>query len=322
MLRTALYASICGLIAWTSPAHADDNDIVLARLGNLVGAGQNMNVIGDNQDFRSAISELGVVLAPRLLSSADTLGFGGFQFTADMSFTTINNDASYWRMRQSSPDPTGTMGIAHGSGTMRSTGIFMRKGMWLPLPSFEFGVGAVHLADSRIWTGQLYAKMALHEGYHGWPLPSLSFRGAASRMMGNQDVDLTVVSLDASMSKSFGISGAVNFEPYVGGNLLIIIPRSEVIDKTPQTAGDNRMNFVFRDQDDILRNRIFLGFKLQYYVFALLVEANFALPGSSIDDHGATDMSCADVGGTTTVCDSTDQAGTQETYTVSIGLDF
>lgn len=312
----------CILVPFAEPAHADGNDIVLSRLGNVIDVGGAQDVIGDSNDFRAAISELGVVLAPRLMSSADSLGFGGFQFSVDMGFSTINSDQDYWRMRESSTDPLGNGAGDHGSGVMRTTGIFMRKGMWLPLPSFEFGAGAVHLADSRIWTGQIYAKFSLHEGYHGWPLPSLSIRGAASRMMGSQHLDLTIASIDASMSKSFGISGTVNLEPYIGGNMLIIIPRSEVIDGTPHIAGDGRMNFVFRNQADILRNRIFTGFKLQYYVFAMIFEANFALPGRSVDDHPNSDADCADVGTTTTVCDTLDRAGTQETYTISIALDF
>ena len=296
---------------------------MLSRLGNTIDlGGGNMDVIGNNLDFRAAISELGVVLAPRLMSSADSLGFGGFQFSADLGFTTINSTEDYWRMRESSEDPTGVGGAGHGSGVMPTMGLFVRKGMWLPLPSFEFGAGAVHLSDSRIWTGQIYAKFSLHEGYHGWPLPSLAIRGAASRMMGSQDIDLTIASIDASMSKSFGIGGTVNIEPYIGGNVLIIIPRSEVIDGTPHMAGDNRMNFVFRDQADIVRNRIFTGFKLQYYVFAMIFEADFALPGRSLDDHPSSDNDCADVGQSTTVCDSIDLAGTQETYTISLALDF
>lgn len=319
MFRYVVIASIVGSVSWTAPAIAGDNDIVLSRLGNTTADG--MDAFGDNLAFRSAISELGVVLAPRLMSPADTLGFGGFQFTVDLGFTSINNQADYWRMRASSEDADLTTGRGHGSGFMQTTGIFMRKGMWFPAPSFEIGAGAVHLNNSRIWTGQVYAKFALHEGYHGLPLPSLSLRGAGSRMMGAQDVDLTIVSVDASMSKSFGFGGSINFEPYLGGNLIIIIPRSEVIDKTPQTMGDRRLNFVFRDQDNILRNRIFGGFKLQYYVFALLFEVNYALAGTSVDDRGV-DADCADVGAMTASCNSTDQASAQQTYTISLGMDF
>lgn len=328
MPRNALMAPLGGLSAalfllFSAPAHAGDNDLVLSRLGTTIDVGGGvMDVIGNSSDFRAAVSELGVVLAPRLMSSADSLGFGGFQFSVDMGFTTINSGENYWRLREGSNDPTGTGNGDHGSGVMRTMGIFMRKGMWLPLPSFEFGAGAVHLADSRMWAGQVYAKFSLHEGYHGWPIPSLSIRGSGSRMMGSQHLDLTVASIDASMSKSFGIAGTLNVEPFIGGNLLIIIPRSEVIDGTPHIPDDNRLNFVFRNQADILRNRIFTGFKLQYYIFALIFEADFALPGRSVDDHPNSEEDCADVGAMTTVCDSLDRAGTQETYTISLALDF
>ena len=173
------------------------------------------------------------MLAPHLLTPADTIGFGGFQLTVDYATTTIDADASYWRVLQSSPDPTGTGSGAHGDGMMRTVGLFVRKGMWFPVPSFEVGAGAVHLVDSHTWAGQLYAKLALHEGYHDLPMPILAVRGAVSRMMNQRELDLTVASLDIAVSKHFGIGGTWRFDPFVGWNLLMIIPRSEVIDPTP-----------------------------------------------------------------------------------------
>lgn len=307
-------------MAMSSAARAGDNDIVLSRLGNLVGAGED--AIGDSLAYRSMVSELAVVLAPRLLAPADTLGFGGFQFAADLGFTTINDAAPYWRVLESSPDPVGGMGVSHGSRVKPTLGMFVRKGLWLPLPSFEVGLGAVHLTGSRMWSAQGYAKFALFEGYHGWPLPSLAVRGGVSRMMGEPDLDLTILSVDASMSKAFGIAGSVALEPYAGFSALVIVPRSEVIDKTPNTLDDEELNFVFEDQDAILRNRIFGGFKIKYYVFALILEGSVALAGTSVDDRPGTEDDCAMVGAMSTNCDSTDQAELQQTYTVSLGLDF
>lgn len=311
------------LVGAIAPAHAGPNDVVLGRLSTQVGDGENATVIGDNLAYRSVVSELGVVLAPRLMSPADTLGFGGFQFAADMGFSTINHTADYWRVLHSSPDPTGAMaGTSHGNGTMTTLGLHVRKGVWLPVPSFEVSAGLVHLRDSQLWSAQGTGKLALHEGYHGWPVPSLALRGAVSRVMGSQEIDLTIVSLDGSISKTIGLFGTVGLEPYLGWNTLIIIPRSEVMDKTPHMADDRRLIFVFRDQDNIYRNRIFAGFKLQHHIFALLFEADFALAGSSVDDRVGTDVNCADVTMPTASCDSTDQAGAQQTYTVSLALDF
>ena len=77
--------------------------------------------------------------------------------------------------------------------------MFARKGLWfLPLPSFEVGAGAVNVSGSKMWAAQIYGKFAIQEGFHDWPLPSLAVRGAASRLMGADQLDLTVASLDVS----------------------------------------------------------------------------------------------------------------------------
>jgi hypothetical protein len=309
-------------------ARAGDNDLVLSRLGTVItdGGGDPIDVIGSNIDFRALASELGVVLAPRLLTPSDTLGFGGFQFSADIAYTSISHDQPYWRVLESSPDPGGGA-VSHGPELMPTVGFFARKGIWLPLPSFEVGVGAVHMLESRIWAGQGYLKLALHEGYHELPIPSVALRVGASRVMGTDQIDLTVGSFDASVSKDFGLAGTMTVSPYGGWNLLWIVPRSEVIDRTPQVdirvmPTDARMNFSFDEQDDILRHRFFAGLKLQYYVFALTLEGTYALAGESVDDRAGTDLDCADADVPTTRCDAEDSSGTQQTYTVSFGFDF
>jgi hypothetical protein len=71
-----------------------------------------------------------------------------------------------------------------------------------------------------------------------------------------------------------------------------------------------------------LRHRLFGGLKLKYYVFAITLEAAIAMAGSSVDDRRGTDVDCATAPSPTTFCNSTDQAKLQETYTVSIALDF
>jgi hypothetical protein len=315
-------------LCMTQPARADDNDLILGRLATrMTDAGGNLTgVVGQNLELRALASQLGVVLAPHLLTPADTLGFGGFQLTVDYATTTIDSDASYWRVLQGSPDPSGAGSVAHGEGMMRTVGLFVRKGLWFPVPSMEIGGGAIHLVDSHTWTGQLYTKLALHEGYHQLPIPSLSFRGAVSRMMNQRELDLTVTSLDIAISKHVGVGSTWRFDPYGGWNLLLITPRSEVIDPTPQidplvSPSDLMMNFVFTDQDNIIRHRFFVGAKLQYYVFQLTIEAQFALAGSSTDDRIGTSEACLP-NSTTTMCDAQDAAAAQRTLSMSAGFDF
>jgi hypothetical protein len=320
------------ILCITSTASADQNDLILSRLGTPItdGSGNVTGVIGQNLELRSLSSQLGVVLAPHLLTPADTIGFGGFQLTVDYATTTIDSTASYWRVLRGSPDPSGTGTGAHGDGMMRTVGLFARKGMWFPVPSLEVGGGAVHLVDSNTWAGQLYTKLALHEGYHQLPIPSLAVRGAVSRMMNQRELDLTVSSLDIVMSKHWGIGSTWRFDPYGGWNLLMIVPRSEVIDPTPNidpaspegiASMDLLKNFVFKDQDIIFRNRLFFGAKLQYYVFQLTVEAQFALAGTSVDDRSGTSDPCLP-SSMTTVCDAKDTAKSQRTLSMSAGFDF
>jgi hypothetical protein len=44
-------------------------------------------------------------------------------------------------------------------------GGFVRKGLWIPLPAFEFGAGALSILNSRMYVLQGYAKLALQEGF-------------------------------------------------------------------------------------------------------------------------------------------------------------
>jgi hypothetical protein len=346
MARGALAALVSALVSALGPAivplavgigvaaprraAADPNDLVLSRLATrLVNAsGQSSGVVGQNLEFRALASQLGVVLAPHLLTPADTLGFGGFQFDVDVSQTSVDSKQPYWRARAGSPDPSGANQVANGPDALRTIGIFAHKGLWLPVPSFEIGAGAVHLVDSRTWTAQLYGKIGLHEGYHELPIPSLAVRGAVSRMMNQRELDLTVASLDVTVSKHFGIGGTWRLDPFAGWNLLLIVPRSEVIDATPNIdplhVGDEmdaNNNFVFKDQATIYRQRILVGAKLQYYVVQLTVEAQFALAGSSVDDRTGTSDACQPAS-TTSNCDAKDIAAAQTTLSLSAGVDF
>jgi hypothetical protein len=307
------------IAAMAMPASADPNDLVLSRLGTRITDpnGALTGVIGENLEFRSLASQLGVVLAPHLLTPADTVGFSGFQMTVDYASTSIDSEASYWRARES-----GT------SSMMNTVGFFVRKGMWFPVPSFEVGAGATHLVGSNIWAAQFYAKLALVEGYHQLPIPSVSFRAAVSRMMSQRELDLTVASIDVMVSKHFGVGGTWRFDPFAGWDVLLIVPRSEVIDPTPTfdplvmgNEADSQLNFVFKDQDNIVRQRFVAGAKLQYYIFQLTIEASFAAKGKSVDDRAGTSDQCMP-GSTTTNCDAKDTAASQRTLSVSLGVDF
>jgi hypothetical protein len=317
-------------LATSRVAAADSNDLVLNRLTTRMTDGNGMlTVVPQNLEFRALASELGVVLAPHLLTPADTVGFDGFQFTVDAAATTIDSSGAFWRVREGAPNPSATTdGGVLAPKSLRTIGFFARKGIWFPLPSFEVGVGAVHLVDSNTWTGQLYTKLGLAEGYHDLPLPSLAVRGAVSRMMNQRELDLTIASLDVTVSKHLGIGGTWRLDPYVGWDLLAIVARSEVIDATPNIdsnapgqQADNMLNYVFKDQANIYRHRFLVGAKLQYSIVQITLEAVFALAGSSVDDRAGTSDPCQP-NSTTTLCDAKDTAKSQRTLSLSAGFDF
>jgi hypothetical protein len=282
------------------------------------------------EDYRSLMSELGVAVAPRLMTPADTLGYAGFQFSAELGVTKINSSRSYWN-GVAAVDPNNPNAV-RPDGYLTTVGAFVRKGLWLPLPAFEFGAGALKILDSNMYAVQGYAKFALQEGFHGWVLPSFAVRGSVSQLLGTDQVDLTVWGIDVLMSKAFSIGGTARIEPFLGWNLLFIDARSGVIDATPGcdaraveaaapgdpaptshcdpaqngTPNDLFANFSFPDQDVITRQRWFGGFKLKLYVLFLTAELDLIPAGTSHDSKNNV----------------ADRSGAQQTYSLSAGFDF
>src|SRR5262245_19694972 len=106
--------------ALSAHARADINDLVLSRLTNRVA---EETTIPQNVELRALASQLGVVLAPHLLTPADTLGFAGIQLTVDYATTTVDTVAQYWRVREGAADPTGDAG-PYAPDTMSTFGVF------------------------------------------------------------------------------------------------------------------------------------------------------------------------------------------------------
>src|SRR5581483_7918634 len=281
------------LLACAAPASADQNDFTLERLIGppvVPGTINDPSTIAIQSSYRSLMSEMGVVMSPKFLSPADTLGWSGFQLSFDTSFTAISNKADYWQK--------GVEKVS--SGFLPTISVFARKGLWLPLPSIEIGAGGTKLLDSEIYALQLYIKFALHEGFHhhdswlGVIMPSIAFRGAVSHLFGSSQVDMTIISVDASISKSFGIAGVLKLDPYLGANVLLNIVRSGVIDTSPNVDAfkqgpmgvDLNANTTFLDQDTIVRWRLFAGFRLVYWKFALTGEFAYTLCNDSGGDCG------------------------------------
>ncbi|HEY8926702.1 MAG TPA: hypothetical protein VIU64_20100 [Polyangia bacterium] len=308
-------------IALGGAARADRNDLRLANLCNSSSGTCDWfkpsptggtTLVLDPQAasrFRSLMSELGVAVAPRLQTPADTLGFAGVQVSAELGFTEISNNHSFW---------DGTEGVqplnprvSRPPGTLATVGAFVRKGMFYPVPAIELGAGAVNVLQSGMWALQAYGKIALQEGFHDTPLPSVAIRIAFSDLVGTDQVDLDVWSADAVLSKAFGVGGTVRLEPFLGWNLLLIDAKSNLVDAPAQGGATTTavMKFRFSDQDLILRNRWFAGMKARLWKLFVSAEFAFAPAGHSSDGSASSEK-------------ASDGSQSQKSVGISAGFDL
>lgn len=284
---------LAGWLAATPAASAQRNDLTLER---LIGPPATLGAFNDptgnlplQSSYRSLMSELSVALAPQLGAPADSLGWSGFNLAFTTQHTSIANQADYWRQ-----------GVRDVSSSFLSTvGVMARKGIFAFFPSIELGAGLAYLVDSSVLALQAYAKVGLHEGFHNWPLPSIALRGAVSRPMGLSQVDMTITSADLSLSKSFGVRGAVRLDPYLGANLLVTVVKSLIIDTTPfidahkqgPMGVDLNSNTTFPDQDPILRWRLFTGLRLVYSLLSVTAEVAYTFCNDTAMDCRRADPS-------------------------------
>jgi len=276
------------------------------------------------------MSELGVVMAPRIPMPADTLGFAGFLVSGELGFTEINRNKDYWNgVNAVSPQNPSS---SRPDATLATMGVFLRKGIWWPLPMVEFGGGVVSLLDSQLLSWQAYTKLALLEGFHDWPVPSVSVRAAVAYLTGTDQVSLRTTTFDVLVSKGFGLLRTARLEPFAGWSVVMIRAQSKSIDFTPLcdsqaessaapgeatsdhcsvsqngTNNDLNANAAFPAQDTIIRYRVFGGAKLKFGILALIAQYELYLPGHTRDEN---------------VVPAVDQSGQQRALTLSAGLNF
>jgi hypothetical protein len=303
LLPCALVASLLSLVPQV--ALAGKYDLDLTRLGSGTGASFSQ----DDAGFRSLSSELGTIMAPKPVDTADSLGLSGFAISADFSVNTIGGGRNYWQS-------TSNGSADNVAPTMQIMG---RKGLW---PGVEVGGGATHLFDSRMWAIGGYGKIAFHEGFHHLPIPSIGVRVAGSRLLGAKDFNLSTVAPALTVSHVFGLGKTFSLTPYVGYEALIIFSRSQVLDSSPNcdefddfynedecTGPAGQQNeFVFKDAGAIVRHRPHFGVRMIFAVMRIVFEAMYTPPGGrngSVDGTGVADNSKF-----------------QQSYTLSVGLDF
>ena len=254
--RVASVGLVLSALAFASAASADPNDLALNRLSYYVQPGSSAGVLQggcgtagttfaqcfpDNQQFTNLVNELGGALAPPLLAPARTPGDNGIDLGYENTITGINGAGTYWhRGTEGNPnggnDGTGTAQIrTNVPNQLFVSHLHVRKG--LPY-GFELGLHANWLHDSSMVSLGLDIRWALFEGFHSGVgyLPDFAVRGSVNTLVGNQQLYLTIVGIDAMISKPFAISGVVTITPYLGAQGLMILGDSTVIDATPNRS--------------------------------------------------------------------------------------
>src|SRR4051794_10529595 len=103
--RALAFCAALAALALPSPiesvARADTFDLSLQRLvlppvmGGFADPNDARNAMaGVPAAYRQIVSELGVALAPKFLTPADTVGYNGFNATVDYSFTNITRNGA------------------------------------------------------------------------------------------------------------------------------------------------------------------------------------------------------------------------------------
>ena len=174
----------------------------------------------------------------------------------------MSNKEDYWFVTEAGQgnDP---------KGLLQTLQLDIRKG--LPF-SFELGVNLLWLVESEMFAPGLELRWALHEGYKY--APDLGLRGSVNHMVGNRDLNLTVIGLDVVLSKGFGIGGVVNIAPYLSYSVLMLAASSRVVDATPAAEDTPDLNFAlpFLPPGSNLQQKLTLGARVLFSMLNISVQ--------------------------------------------------
>jgi hypothetical protein len=246
---------------------AGPNDIYLPGLVKRE-AGQPSGTV-DNTAFRLLAHELGLVATPSPLQPAETTGQAGFDFGIDYAIHDINHAQPYWADAVEGKLEGRTL-----QPILQTVGVRGRKGFPLPIPlTSEIELGAQWIVDSSMVNLGGNLRLALNEGFR-W-IPDIAVMAGINRLIGTDDLDLFTVSVGGSVSKSFGIAGALNLAPFVSYQSVFVQAFSRLIDPDPSNVEDVRNHVVFEEvsmRDPVNRiDRVSAG--LRFHVAVVQITA-------------------------------------------------
>ena len=329
-------------LSWQAVARADKNDLNLLNLcltpdgANHCAGGSDTNA---QSRYRSLMSELGVVVAPRLMTPADTLGYAGFQFSGELGITTINNN------RKVSDDPTGIAywngieGVNAEQSERRPAELVPHHGRWFRpqgtlVPAAGFRVRRrrdrrpriAHVRDAGLRQdcppGRVSRLGAAVVRGARFGLAAARHQPGQHDRLGRRRADLEGVQHRGNGADRavLRVERPLHQRPQRRhrrhAQLRRLRPaRSARGHRRPPpgcdpanngTWNDLDNNFTFPSQDVITRYRWSVGAKLKLSVLFLTVEGDLIQGGTSHDSNA----------------DVVDNSATQESFSLSAGLDF
>jgi hypothetical protein len=202
----------------------------------------------DNRAFARLMNQYAFVFAPSAMHSARTTGFGGFHLSVEANYTTISDDADYWKKgtqgtRNPITNEASTLNT-NPPGLLQLYSLKFRKG-------FGFGLevtGAVgFMPQTSIVSGGADVRISLLEGFRtgvGGVLPDIAAGAGVRTITGTPQFQLTVMGLDGQISKPFAIADSSVLTPWVGYQYLFIYGDSGLIDLTPGTDAIDYCNYA------------------------------------------------------------------------------
>ncbi|MCX8083570.1 MAG: hypothetical protein N3C60_01430 [Calditerrivibrio sp.] len=176
-----------------------------------------------NQMFKDLAKDFGVALAFNPMAPAEPLGITGFDISAEITFTKIDDNKDYWKKAFKNEDVFPVIPVPR---------LHAMKG--LPM---GFDIGAMYSkvpgSDIQLWGIELkYAILS------GTPLtPALAIRGAFSKLEGVDELDINTQQLDISISK-----GILFLTPYAGVTAL----RVNASESSKYVALDDVHEMIYR----------------------------------------------------------------------------
>lgn len=254
------------LLLRAAPAAADPMDLNLERLGApaasiwqeinrqclasgrctgvTVTAGQAATLARESQQrYRTLVMQLGLGLSAFLLDDPTTGGPLGFEVGLEAGQTAIRHPQAgataapfgpaldAWPVR--GPDPS----------ALRTFALHVQKG--LPY-SFEIGGRFIYLDQSQMAAAQAELRWAVNENY-GRYAPDAALRLAYTRLLGQRDLTVGVIDVDAVVGKRFGVGGSVRITPYGAVRFTMVSAQTTPIDFGP-TAGTCSTSTCFPDE--------------------------------------------------------------------------